>query len=291
MPHNRNHLSRSHTRLPVRAAADDSNRRPAQTAYVSRVGYTHDHLYTTVRHEPYPMVRTCSSQRSSAGSVYELDAVIEANNRPNGESLSSVTASYFHTFSGYYNDTLTIPATPLLQNTSNWSSTTLNTPTSTPPPTAFPEFSLELIGSEYSDYPILEIASTSIIPLSTSLTLLHPRPVPNSPYPNTRACASSRTTPSRSYGIELPETNLQSPYDQPLPSPSGSVLSESGYGVGSEGYISQGTIFCGVGEEGSHERDVNSNEETEPEDRPEILTWVEIRVDSSSEEEEVEAQE
>ena len=87
------------------------------------------------------------------------------------------------------NDTLTTPATPLLQNTSSLRSITLNAPTSPHPPTAFPEFSLKLIGPEYGDYPILEIAGTSIMSLSTSPIPLHPRPVPNSPYPNTRACA------------------------------------------------------------------------------------------------------
>lgn len=104
MTNNRNRLS--HTRLPVRAPADDTNEWPAQTAYVARVGYTH--LYTTVpvRHEPYPTVRTYSRQWSSTGSVYGSN-IIEVNNCPNGESLSSATTSYFNTSSGYYDDTIT----------------------------------------------------------------------------------------------------------------------------------------------------------------------------------------
>ena len=193
--------------------------------------------------------------------------------------------SFFHISSGYYSDTLTTPATP--QHTSNSSTTTLNAPTSPPLPTAFPEFSL----IEYSDYPILEIANTPIMP--SSPTLLHLRPAPDSPYPNPRTRASSGTTSSRPYGIELsPDINLASPYYQQLPFPPEPALPESGYGAGSEVHTSQGPIYYEYEEEGD-ERDVN--EETKPEEPPETwLAWDEAMVDTGSEqeeEEEVEAQE
>ena len=197
---------------------------------------------------------------------------------PTSHELEYSPTSHFGNPLEYYGDTLTTPATPHNTSNSRSSFTTLNAPTSPPPPTAFPEFGL--IAPEYGDYPILDIASASIMPLSP--TPLHP--ALNSPYPTSGA--SPRTTSSRSYGIESPDTNIASPYDQQLPSPSESVPSESGYVAGSEGYTSQGTIYCNNdNEEGPDERDIN--EDSEPEESPEILlTWVEIRVDTGSEVEE-----
>ena len=128
------------------------------------------------------------------------------------------------------------------------------------------------------------------MPLSTSPTLLHPRPVPNSPYLNTQACASSGTPSPPLYGIESLDTNLASQYDQQLPPSSESELSESGYDVGvrSEEYMLQDTMYSDDdGEEGSDEMDMNEETMAKPEEPPETwLIWTEEMVDTGSEEEE-----